>query len=61
MSHNETGKECDTFGYSQVFLSQRAYYWNAIPQTAIDAKSINQFKRQLKIHLNNIIMGYTNH
>ena len=41
-----------------LFFSQRViYYWNALPQTAIDAKSINKFKSQLKIHLNNIIRG----
>ena len=41
-----------------VFFSQRVIdYWNALPQAAIDAKSINQFKSQLKINLNNIIRG----
>ena len=40
------------------FFSQRViHYWNALPQTAIDAKSINKFKSQLKIYLNNIIRG----
>ena len=44
--------------YSQVIFSKRVIdYWNALPQTAIDAKSINKFKSQLKIHLNNIIKG----
>ena len=42
----------------KYFFSQRVIdYWNALPQTAIDAKSINKFKSQLKIHLNNIIRG----
>ena len=42
----------------KYFFSQRVIdYWNALPQIAIDAKSINQFKSQLKIHLNNIIRG----
>ena len=42
----------------KYFVSQRVIdYWNALPQTAIDAKSINKFKSQLKIHLNNIISG----
>ena len=46
----------------KYFFSQRVIdYWNALPQTAIDAKSINKFKSQLKIHLNNIIRGYTSH
>ena len=40
------------------FFPQRVIdYWNALPQTAIDAKSINKFKSQLKTHLNNIIRG----
>ena len=44
----------------KYFFSQRVIdYWNALPQTAIDAKSINKFKSQLKIHLNNIIRGVT--
>ena len=43
----------------EYFFSQRVIdYWNALPQTAIDAKSINNFKSQLKIHLNNIIRGF---
>ena len=42
----------------KYLFSQRVIdYWNALPQTAIDAKSINMFKNQLKIHLNNIIRG----
>ena len=45
----------------KYFLSQRESntnrLLNALPQIAIDAKSINQFKSQLKIHLNNIIRG----
>ena len=42
----------------KYFFPQRVIdYWNALPQTAIDAKSINQFKIQLNIHLNNIIRG----
>ena len=32
-------------------------YWNAPPQTAIDAESINHFKDQLNVHLYNIIRG----
>ena len=44
----------------KYFFSQRVIdYWNALPQTDIHAKSINQFKSQLKIHLNNIIWGVT--
>ena len=34
-----------------------ATIWNALPQTAIDAKSIDKFKSQLNIYLNNIIRG----
>ena len=30
-------------------------YWNALPQTAIDAESINHFKDQLNVHLYNIL------
>ena len=42
----------------KYFVSQRVIdYWNALPQTAINAKSINKFKSQLKIHLYNIIRG----
>ena len=44
----------------KYFFPQRVIdYWNALPQTAIYAKSINKFKSQLKIHLNNIIRGVT--
>ena len=32
-------------------------YWNALPQLAVDAENINQFKHQLNIHLHNIIRG----
>ena len=32
-------------------------YWNALPQTAIDAESINHSKYQLNVHLYNIIRG----
>ena len=42
----------------KYFFSQQVIdYWNALPQTATDAKSINQFKSQLNIHMNNIIRG----
>ena len=44
----------------KYLFSQRVIgYWNALPQTVIDAKSINKFKSQLKIHLNNSIRGFT--
>ena len=48
-----------------VHLDSRKYFftqrvidnWNALPQTAIDAESINHFKDQLNVHLYNIIRG----
>ena len=40
-----------------IFSQRVIDYWNALPQTAIDVNIINQFKSQLKIHLNNIIRG----
>ena len=59
-THNETGKECDASGYSQVFFFTKSnrLNWNALPQTAIDAKSINNFKSQLKIHLKYLWTGF---
>ena len=42
----------------KYFFTQRVIdYWNALPQTAIDAESINHFKDQLNVHLYNIIRG----
>ena len=42
----------------QYFFTQRVIdYWNALPQTAIDAESINHFKDQLNVQLYNIIRG----
>ena len=32
-------------------------YWNAPPQTAIDAENINHFKDQLNVHLYNNTRG----
>ena len=38
-------KKLIRFDIRKYFLSQRVIdYWNALPQTTIDAKSINQFK-----------------
>ena len=42
----------------KYFFTQRVIdYWNALPQSAVDAENINQFKDQLNIHLYNIIRG----
>ena len=42
----------------KYFFTQRVIdYWNTLPQTAIDAENINNFKDQLNIHLYNIIRG----
>ena len=44
-------------GFRKYFLSQRVIdYWNALTPITIDANSINKFKGELKIHLNNVIM-----
>ena len=40
-----------------VFTQRVIDYWNALPQTAIDAESINHFKDHLNVHLYNIIRG----
>ena len=40
-----------------LFTQRVIDYWNALPQSAVDAENINQFKDQLNIHLYNIIMG----
>ena len=40
------------------FFSQRVIdFWNALPQEAIDADSIDTFKKHLSYNLNNIILG----
>ena len=42
----------------KYFFTQRVLdYWNALPQTAINAENINHFKYQLNVHLYNIIRG----
>ena len=42
----------------KYFFTQRVIdYWNALPQTAIDAKNVNEFKGKLEVHLQNIIRG----
>ena len=42
----------------KYFFTQRVIdYWNVLPQSAVDAENINQFKDQLNIHLYNIIRG----
>ena len=42
----------------KYFFTQRViYYLNALPQSAVDAENIIQFKDQLNIHLYNIIRG----
>ena len=41
----------------KIVLHTESDYWNALPQTAIDAESINHFKDQLNVHLYNIIRG----
>ena len=42
----------------KYFFTQRVIdYWNALPQSAVDAENSNQFKGQLNIHLYNIIRG----
>ena len=42
----------------KYFFTQRVIdYWNALPQSGIDAENINLFKDQLNIHLYKIIRG----
>ena len=42
----------------KYFFTQRVIdYWNALPQSAVDAENINQFKDQLNLHLYNINRG----
>ena len=43
--------------HKYIFSQRVIDYRNALPQTDIDEICINKFKSQLKIHLNNIIMG----
>ena len=39
-------------GIMKYFFTQRVIdYWNSLPQSAVDAENINQFKDQLNIHL----------
>ena len=59
------GTRGNTMNLEVIRLDIRKYFfsprviddWITLPQTAINAKSMNQFKSQLKIHLNNIIRG----
>ena len=47
------GRKVIRLDIRKYFFPRVIDYWNALPQTAIDANSINQFKSQQKIHLNN--------
>ena len=62
-----TNIRCDTMKLEkkEVHLDIRKYFftqrvidfWNALPQSAVDAENINQLKDQLNIKLYNIIRG----